>query len=126
MTSTTDGRFRRRAIDPHTIFIALIVLAGLGLRLYRLGAQSLWFDEAQTLDIVARRVLSRPLREEETAVMRSSQVSLLSHYQTHPEDAAALLAVGESPADTAIAPPVLAAWTMLCNQLLNLDEAVNK
>ncbi|NLT72214.1 MAG: DUF1553 domain-containing protein [Verrucomicrobiaceae bacterium] len=83
-------------------------------------------DELRALDLVARRVLSRPLREEETAVMRSSQVSLLSHYQTHPEDAAALLAVGESPADTAIAPPVLAAWTMLCNQLLNLDEAVNK
>jgi mannosyltransferase len=68
VTSTTDGRFRRRAIDPHTIFIALIVLAGLGLRLYRLGAQSLWFDEAQTLDVagyplaeIARRAYRPPL-----------------------------------------------------------------
>lgn len=83
-------------------------------------------DEERTLDLVARRVLSRPLRQEETELMHSNRLSLLSHYQAHPEDAAALLSVGESPVDETVVRPLLAAWTMLCNQLLNLDEAVNK
>lgn len=82
-------------------------------------------DEA-ALDLVARRVLSRPLREQETALLDSSRLSLLSHYQGKPEDAAAILGVGEASPDKTLNPPVLAAWTMVCNQLMNLDEVLNK
>ena len=42
------------------------------------------------------------------------------------KDAAELLAVGESKADTACGAPTLAAWTMLTNELMNLDEVLNK
>jgi hypothetical protein len=28
--------------------------------------------------------------------------------------------------NTAMPPPTLAAWTMVCNQVLNLDETLNK
>jgi hypothetical protein len=95
-------------------------------RLATLALQESKGDDERTLDLIARRLLSRPLSEVEKNLMQSSHLSLLSHYQTTPEDTAALLAVGESPAEKAIAPPVLAAWTMVCNQLMNLDEALNK
>ena len=51
---------------------------------------------------------------------------LLAHYQANPNDARRLLAVGESRADATIDPSTLAAWTMLANQLMNLDEVLNK
>ena len=38
----------------------------------------------------------------------------------------AYLAIGESKADATLDPPTLAAYTMLANQLLNLDEVLNK
>ena len=51
---------------------------------------------------------------------------LLSNYRAHPEDARALIAFGESKADPTLDAPTLAAWTMLSNELMNLDEALNK
>jgi hypothetical protein len=83
-------------------------------------------DEERTLDAIAQRLLSRPLREPELAILDSIRLSLLSHYQANPDDTTALLSVGESPADKTLDPSILAAWTMVCNQLLNLDEALNK
>ncbi|MHC5544261.1 hypothetical protein ACYOEI_39035, partial [Singulisphaera rosea] len=68
----------------------------------------------------------RPLSEQEAEVVRSSRDDLLSFYRAHPEDAKALLSEGESKPDPALDPPTLAAWTMLANELMNLDEALNK
>jgi hypothetical protein len=50
----------------------------------------------------------------------------LSYYQSHADQAKQLLAVGESKPDASLAPPVLAGWTMLANELMNLDEVLNK
>ena len=35
-------------------------------------------------------------------------------------------AKGEAKSDAALDPPTLAAWTMLTNELMNLDEVLNK
>ena len=78
------------------------------------------------LDFMARKLLARPLRPEEGRVVESSLNDLLSNFQAHPKDAEALIAFGESKADPALDAPTLAAWTMLANQLMNLDEALNK
>lgn len=78
------------------------------------------------LDYLARHLLARPLRPEETQVARASLDRLLDHYQAHPDDAKQLLSVGESKPDPAIALPQLAGWTMLANELMNLDEVLNK
>ena len=43
-----------------------------------------------------------------------------------PDDAKKLIAVGESKADPALDAATLAAWTMLANELMNLDEVLNK
>jgi hypothetical protein len=83
-------------------------------------------DAKACLDLISRRALARPLAEKEAAVVLRIHGTLLAHYQAKPEDAKALLAVGESKADPALNPSELAAWTMVCNQLLNLDETLNK
>jgi len=78
------------------------------------------------LDSLARRLLSRPFRPAEQPVVEASLSQLLAHYQAHPEQAAELLKVGESAVDASQDPVALAAWTMLVNQLMNLDEVLNK
>ncbi len=78
------------------------------------------------LDWTVRRLIARPFRAEESAVAKSTYDDLLTFYRAHAEDAKKLLAVGESPRDAAVDPVEHAAWTMLCNQLMNLDESLNK
>jgi hypothetical protein len=78
------------------------------------------------LDFVARRLLARPFKAEEVRVARNGLEDLLSYYKAHAEDAKRLLSVGESKADTTQEVSTLAAWTMLTNELMNLDEALNK
>jgi cytochrome c553 len=78
------------------------------------------------VDFIARRLLARPLRAEELAVVRKSLADLENFYRAHSKEAKELIATGESKADGAIEPERLAAWTMLVNQLMNLDEVLNK
>jgi hypothetical protein len=78
------------------------------------------------LDYMARRLLSRPLEDTELTVVRTSLAALSEHYAAHAEDARQLLAVGESEPDPSLDATELAAWTMLANQLINLDEVLNK
>jgi hypothetical protein len=81
--------------------------------------------EESRIDFMARRVLSRPFEADEMAVAKTSLAALTAHYAAHPDDAKALVAVGESKPRHR-EPAVLAGWTMLANQLLNLDEALCK
>jgi hypothetical protein len=83
-------------------------------------------SSADRLAFLAGRVLARPFRAEERAVAEDSLAGLIAHYREHPRDAEALLKVGESRPDPALDAPTLAAWTMLTNELLNLDEVLNK
>ncbi len=78
------------------------------------------------IDYMAMRVLSRPLKTAETKVVEAALNDLLVYYKAHPEEAKKLTAIGESKADPAMDPTTLAAWTMTANELLNLDEALNK
>ncbi|HXG12380.1 MAG TPA: DUF1553 domain-containing protein, partial [Gemmataceae bacterium] len=80
----------------------------------------------ERIDFIARRLLARPFRAAELRVVRRSLDELLAYYQAHPEDAAKLIAVGESKADPSLDASTLAAWTMVVNELMNLDEVLNK
>jgi hypothetical protein len=82
-------------------------------------------DDAARVDFVARRLLSRPLESDERQIVAASLADLAAHYAAHPDDAQLLLTVGESKHRTADVPR-LAAWTMLVNQLMNLDEVLCK
>ena len=83
-------------------------------------------ETSARLDVLAKRLLARPLRPEERTVVQSSLNELLAHYQAHPEDAKQLISFGESKPDASIDSASLAAWTMLANELLNLDEVLTK
>jgi Protein of unknown function (DUF1553)/Protein of unknown function (DUF1549)/Concanavalin A-like lectin/glucanases superfamily/Planctomycete cytochrome C len=78
------------------------------------------------LDFMAKRLLCRPLRAEELPVVQRSLSELLAYYQGHADDAAKLINVGESRPEPTMDAPALAAWTMLANELFNLDEVLNK
>jgi hypothetical protein len=82
-------------------------------------------DDAR-IDYLARRLLARSFRAEETAAVQTSLKDLEDFYKSHTDDAKQLIAVGEAKADPSADPTKLAAWTMLSNELLNLDEVLNK
>ncbi len=83
-------------------------------------------DWATQLDYITYRLLCRSLRAEEAAVAKASFDRLMAFYQAHAEEAKQLLAVGEMKSDPAIPAASLATWTMLTNELMNLDETLNK
>jgi len=82
--------------------------------------------ESDRLDFMARRLLARTFRSEERKIVESSLKDLLEHYQMEPRAAEALLNVGESEPDASLDKPTLAAYTMIANELMNLDEVLNK
>ena len=68
----------------------------------------------------------QPAGGRERGDVLGSLAELTRYYQDHGDDAKALLSVGASPADAALDPAIVAAWTMTANELLNLDEVLNK
>jgi hypothetical protein len=83
-------------------------------------------NDSARFDFVAKRVLSRSLRGDEAPVVLESIKALRDYYAGHAEDAQKLITVGESKPDTTMDARELAAWTMLVNELMNLDEVLNK
>ncbi len=83
-------------------------------------------DLEPRLHVAARRLLARDFRPEEVEIIRGSLERLSAYYDEHPEDAQRLITVGDSPPAADIPTTQLAAWTMLMNQLMNLDEVLNK
>jgi hypothetical protein len=78
------------------------------------------------IDFMAERLLARPLRPEENKIVLSSLHDLLRHYDEAERDAADLVHVGDSQSDEKLDKPTLAAYTMVANELMNLDETLNK
>jgi hypothetical protein len=82
--------------------------------------------DGERLELMARRLMARPFTVEESRLALDALADLLGCYRAHPAEAKELLAVGESKPDPALDVPLLAAWTMLANQLMNLDEVLNQ
>lgn len=73
-----------------------------------------------------RSVVSRQPEQQELTSLQEAYDEYLAEFQTHPEQAKQLLSVGESPVPEDLNTSELAANTMLCNVLLNLDESLTK
>jgi hypothetical protein len=78
------------------------------------------------LDYMALRVLSRPETPAEEAILSALVQAQLSLYENDAAAADALIHVGDSEPPAALDPAELAAWTLVANTLLNLDEALTK
>ncbi len=82
-------------------------------------------DDTAKIQAIAVRLIGRSFQANELEIVKVSLEQLRKHYLANVADAEKLLAVGEAK----VSMPnnsELAAWTMLVNQLMNLDEALNK
>ena len=91
-------------------------------RLIRQGGS----QPAQRIRYLSEWVLSRDPSPQMEAVLEQSLRQMQQHYSADPSAARQLIAEGESPPDKTIPAPELAAWTMVANEVFNLDETLNK
>ena len=82
--------------------------------------------DEQRLQWAAQRLLSREFRPNELPVLTESLGQLTAFYEDHATEAAELIKTGDSKPDVGPDVTMLAAWTMLCNEMMNLDEVLNK
>ncbi len=83
-------------------------------------------DPAARVDALFLRVLGRPARAEEAAVLLTGLERALAKFSADPEKTRALLEEGAAPPAPEARTPELAAWTMTALTLLNLDETLNR
>jgi mono/diheme cytochrome c family protein len=81
---------------------------------------------AARLDFLARSTLGRPLEARETKVIQAGLKTFSERFAVDGAAAKALLGIGESKSDEALAPGELATWAMVASQFLNLDEFLTK
>lgn len=71
-----------------------------------------------------RLVTCRDPKPNEQKIISDFFQTQKSRFAASPADAVQLLSVGEKPRDKSLDPSELAAWSMVCNMVLNLDEAL--
>lgn len=76
--------------------------------------------------LIFEEVLGRPPGPEELAALWSGQERALEEFKRHPEEAKALLAVGDAPRRESFGAAEHAAWTAVALAVLNSDEALTK
>jgi hypothetical protein len=88
-------------------------------------ALELGAGDDQRLAFIAERLLARRFSADELPIVKKSLADLSAWYAAHPDDARKLIAVGDSKPRATDAVQ-LASWTMLTNELMNLDEVLCK
>jgi hypothetical protein len=83
-------------------------------------------DSNSRIQAIANRIVARPFRAEELGVVNASLIELQQFYTQAPDQAQQLIAIGNSKPNASLNVSELAAWTMLVNQLMNLDEVLTK
>ncbi len=73
-----------------------------------------------------RLVTARPPTDQELAILVRQYETQRTGYSQDLESVKKVLAVGESPPPEGLEPAELAAWTLVANCLLNLDETITK
>jgi hypothetical protein len=81
--------------------------------------------EEARIEFIAERLLARPFNADEMPIVKQSLADLVAWYKDHPDEAKQVIAVGDSK-PRAADPILLASWTMLTNELMNLDEVLCK
>ncbi len=95
-------------------------------RLMATDVLRLKLSEPESLDLIFKRVVGRPIRPDETQILLAALVRTRNQYCRELESAKSFLEIGESPASGEIETVTLASWTSLCLAVLNLDEALTR
>jgi hypothetical protein len=82
--------------------------------------------EDAALDVMAQRLMMRPLTSAEKGIVKQTLKQMMNYYEQNPEAARLLIHTGASTPSPELPAPQLAAFTLVANQLLNLDEVLNK
>ncbi len=80
----------------------------------------------EQISFAFRRATARRPSDAELAVLRSSYEKFLRSFESSPESATQLLEVGESKVDLTRETVRLAAISIVCSMIFNLDETINK
>ncbi|HUF63650.1 MAG TPA: PSD1 and planctomycete cytochrome C domain-containing protein [Verrucomicrobiales bacterium] len=83
-------------------------------------------DASERLAQAHQRILARPPDRASRELLLAAADRYRRHFAKQPHEASLLLAAGESPVPSGLDPVELAAWTLVCSTLLNLDEALNR
>lgn len=83
-------------------------------------------DDTSRLVFAFRSATSRRPSQEELAALATVLQRAREYFQQNEESALQLVTVGESPRDESIEPTELAAWTIVANTILNLDETLTR
>ena len=83
-------------------------------------------SDAERLKHAFRCVTARPPTGEEATLLAETLATHRAHFAKHTEAASQVIANGESKPSATLPVPEFAAWTMVANLLLNLDEAVTR
>jgi len=83
-------------------------------------------SDAKRLNTAFQITLSRPPSDAESSTLIRRLSDLQKAYSHQPEEAEALLSVGESARDTNLNSPQHAAWTVICSTIMNLDEFLTR
>jgi hypothetical protein len=81
---------------------------------------------SQRITRAFRRVTSREPKEGERMLLMEDLTFYMKDFRANPEAAVRLLAVGDSSSGQNFDPAELAAYTLIANTLLNLDEAITE
>ena len=83
-------------------------------------------DPAERIRWAFRLVTSREPRKDEVNVLADDFSAYLKEFRADPSSAKKLLTIGEKPYDAKLDVPALAAYTLVANTMLNLDESMSQ
>ena len=83
-------------------------------------------DAKQRIALAFQLVLSRDPADEELEIIEQQLQAHLERYRQSPAEAEKLVTLGESRRLESLEPAELAAYTLVANLILNLDETLNR
>ena len=102
------------------------LLAGVPQDSYAYFVHSYQLRPADRADLAFRLAVGRHPLPSERQIVLDMVMAERKNFDADPEAARQLLTVGESPYDAKLNPAELAAWTLACNLILNLDETLTQ
>lgn len=78
------------------------------------------------IDYIAKSLVARPMTSQEHETILTSLAEIRARIALNPDEAAKLTQVGESKPDASVNQSDLAAWTLVANLILNMDETITK